>query len=183
MTTLTIYRATGGAPVKPATSDINSIVRELKAIDIGFERWPTRAIPAAADAKVAMEIYASEIEKLNKSYGFASVDAIRMRPGAPNAAAVRAKYLDEHTHDDDEVRFFVEGSGAFYLHKNEHVYQIVCTEGDLISVPRGTLHWADLGPEPDFTVIRFFTSPNGWEAIFTGDQIAKRIPLYEPKAA
>jgi 1,2-dihydroxy-3-keto-5-methylthiopentene dioxygenase len=179
VTTLTVYRS-DGSTAKPAISDLNAVIRELKAIDIRFERWPTRPIPKSADAKAAMAIYAPEIDKLKKAHGFAAVDAIRMRPGAANAGEARAKFLAEHTHDDDEVRLFVEGSGAFYIRKSDLVHQIVCTEGDLISVPRGTTHWADIGAKPDFTVLRFFGNPNGWEAVFTGDDIAKRIPLYEP---
>ena len=34
---------------------------------------------------------------------------------------MRQKFLSEHTHDDDEVRFFVEGAGAFYLRNDDTV--------------------------------------------------------------
>src|SRR3546814_6097561 len=85
---------------------------------------------------------------------------------------MRAKFLSEHTHADDEVRFFVEGSGQFYLHMNDRVYVMLCEAGDLISVPAGTRHWFDTGPNPMFTAIRLFVSPDGWVADFTGDPIA-----------
>lgn len=179
MTTLTVYRANSGAAVRTATSDIKTIIRELKTIDIKFERWPTQAIPRGADPQMVLELYAFEIEKLKNANGMVTVDVMRVTPDATNAEEIRAKFLAEHTHDDDEVRFFVEGSGAFYIRTKDFVYRIVCTEGDLICVPRGTKHWADTGAKPDMTVIRFFCNPQGWEAVFTGDEIAKRIPLYE----
>jgi 1,2-dihydroxy-3-keto-5-methylthiopentene dioxygenase len=182
MTNLTVYRADGGA-AKPATSDIKTIISELKAIDIRFERWPTRAVPKGADPQRVLELYQAEIEQLKKVEGMVTVDAMRITPDAANAKEIRAKFLAEHTHDDDEVRFFVEGAAAFYIRSKDLVYKIVCTAGDLICVPRGTKHWADTGAKPDMTVVRFFTNPQGWEAAFTGDDIAKRIPLYEPKAA
>jgi 1,2-dihydroxy-3-keto-5-methylthiopentene dioxygenase len=33
-----------------------------------------------------------------------------------------------------------------------------------------------MGPDPEFTAIRFFTSTEGWVAQFTGDTIAQRFP-------
>ncbi len=58
----------------------------------------------------------------------------------------------------------------------------ICTQGDLISVPRGTKHWFDTGAPPHFAAVRFFTNPKGWEAVFTGDDMAARVPLYEQAA-
>jgi 1,2-dihydroxy-3-keto-5-methylthiopentene dioxygenase len=46
-------------------------------------------------------------------------------------------------------------------------------------VPDQTKHWFDMGPEPHFTAIRFFNNPDGWVANFTGDDIAKRFPLFD----
>jgi 1,2-dihydroxy-3-keto-5-methylthiopentene dioxygenase len=96
---------------------------------------------------------------------------------------LRAKFLAEHTHDDDEVRFFVEGAGMFYLHADAHVHMVLCERNDLISVPAGMRHWFDMGADPHFTVIRLFTSPEGWVARFTGDSIATRFPAFAQQAA
>jgi len=183
MTTLTIYRADGSGIHKPPTTDIGKIIGELKAIDILMERWPVKPLPKGADQETTLKVYAPEIDKLNKANGFVAIDVLGLAPGAPNKAEMRAKFLAEHTHDDDEIRYFIEGSGSFYIRKDPFVYQIICTKGDLISVPRGTKHWFDTGSEPSFRVIRFFTNPKGWEGLFTGDDIATRIPLYEQKAA
>jgi 1,2-dihydroxy-3-keto-5-methylthiopentene dioxygenase len=182
MTTLTVYRADGSI-ARPATTDINAIIRELKTIDILMERWPVKPLGKDADGEAVLDVYAPEIDKLNKANGFVAIDVLGLAPNAPNKAEMRTKFLAEHTHDDDEIRYFIEGSGAFYIRKDNLAYQIVCTQGDLISVPRGTKHWFDTGAEPSFKVIRFFTNPKGWEGIFTGDDIAKRIPLYERQAA
>jgi len=182
MTTLTVYKANDGSVAAAETSDINKITRALAKIDILMERWPVRPLAKDADSKTVLDAYAPEIQKLNGRYNFVTVDAIRLLPNATNAKEMREKFLSEHTHDDDEVRFFVEGSGAFYIRKEDLVYQIVCTQGDLISVPRGTRHWFDTGSPPNFAVVRFFTNPKGWEAVFTGDDVATRVPLYEQAA-
>jgi 1,2-dihydroxy-3-keto-5-methylthiopentene dioxygenase len=92
---------------------------------------------------------------------------------------LRAKFLAEHSHKDDEVRYFVEGSGAFYLRAKDSVYQAICIKGDLLFVPALARHWFDMGANPEFTAIRWFNNPEGWVGDFTGDPIAERFPLYE----
>ena len=90
--------------------------------------------------------------------------------------ALREKFLSEHTHDEDEVRFFVEGQGLFCLHINDEVLQVLCQAGDWIAVPAGTKHWFDMGSAPNFCAIRFFDNPEGWVARFSGDAIADHFP-------
>ena len=42
------------------------------------------------------------------------------------------------------------------------VYAVLCTAGDLISVPANTQHWFDAGTHPSFTAVRIFTDTSGW---------------------
>ena len=92
---------------------------------------------------------------------------------------MRAKFLEEHTHKEGEVRFFVDGSGLFSLHVGDKVYEVLCEKGDLIVVPDSATHWFDMGPAPRFVAIRFFTEADGWVGHFTGSDIAKRFPRHE----
>ena len=87
--------------------------------------------------------------------------------------------MAEHTHADDEVRFFASGSGIFYLHIDDEVCAVLGERGDLLSVPKGTTHWFDMGTRPDFTAVRFFRDQDGWVGEFTGDPIADRIPDFD----
>lgn len=180
MTRLTVYPDGHPDEVLLDTADPAAIAQALDAIGVRFERWQATA-PLAADAThdSVLAAYAPEVARLRDGEGYGTVDVVRLTPQSPNLEAARAKFLDEHTHDEDEVRFFVEGSGAFYLHRDGKVAQMVCHAGDLISVPAGTPHWFDMGPAPRFTAIRFFRSAEGWVASFTGDGIARRFPLYE----
>ena len=97
----------------------------------------------------------------------------------PQAGELRQKFLDEHTHADFEVRFFVKGSGLFYLHVQDKVYGVLCEQGDLISVPAGVAHWFDMGANPDFKCIRFFVIPEGWVGEPTGSSIAESFADYD----
>ena len=176
-TTLRVYDDTDpGAPLLE-TSDGVRIAQELAQAGVRFERWAAdRELPAGADQETVIAAYRSSIEKLIAENGYQSVDVIRLERGTPNTEPMRKKFLDEHQHSEDEVRFFVEGRGAFYLHVDGRVYQTICVKGDLISVPAGTKHWFDMGPDPEFTAIRLFINPDGWIANFTGDAIASAFP-------
>jgi 1,2-dihydroxy-3-keto-5-methylthiopentene dioxygenase len=159
------------------TTDAKVIASELSEIGVRFERWNADAdLAPGADQAAVIDAYRSSVDRLMSECGYHSVDVIRVEPCTPNVDALRAKFLDEHQHAEDEVRFFVEGRGAFYLHARQRVYQIVCVRGDLLSVPAGTKHWFDMGPAPELTAIRLFINPDGWVARFTGDTIAQRFP-------
>jgi 1,2-dihydroxy-3-keto-5-methylthiopentene dioxygenase len=178
--TLHVYDDTDATAPRLATADGAEIARLLGEIGVRFERWETEApLPAGAGNEAVLAAYASSIARVQADGGYRAVDVIRLPKGTPNTEPMRAKFLDEHAHAEDEVRFFVEGSGAFYLHLGGKVYQVVCVRGDLLSVPAGTTHWFDMGPDPEFTAIRFFTNPEGWVAQYTGNDIATRFPKYE----
>jgi 1,2-dihydroxy-3-keto-5-methylthiopentene dioxygenase len=159
------------------TTDPERIAAELEHRGLRFRRWPARAtLPAGADQAAILAAYAEEIERVQAGGSYPTVDAIRLTPDHPDRVALREKFLSEHTHGEDEVRFFVEGRGLFCLHLEGEVLQVLCESGDWIAVPAGTRHWFDMGPEPSFCALRFFDNPEGWVAQFTGDAIAERYP-------
>lgn len=176
-TILRVYDDRNPATTLLETSSGEQIARELGAIGVRFERWAADAqLAPGADQAQVIEAYRTCVDKLMHENGYASVDVVRIEKGTPNTAPIRARFLDEHQHAEDEVRFFVEGRGSFYLHVGGKVYQTICVKGDLISVPAGTKHWFDMGPDPEFCAIRLFTNPEGWVAQFTGDTIASAFP-------
>lgn len=162
------------------TVDGDEIARLLSEIGVRFERWTADVeLGGDADQTAVLHAYRRSIDRLKAECGYHAEDVIRLKKGTPDTAPMRAKFLDEHAHSEDEVRFFVEGRGSFYLRAGGKVYQIICVRGDLIGVPAGTKHWFDMGPDPEFTAIRLFTNPEGWVAQFTGDPIAQRFPKFE----
>lgn len=167
-----------------ATSDHAAMTRELSTIGVGFEQWQAvQPIAAGASSDDVMAAYRTDIDRLVAERGFRSVDVVSIAPDNPNRDEMRRKFLDEHFHKEDEVRFFVAGSGLFTLHVDGKVYEIRCEQGDLIAVPDSTRHWFDMGPEPSFVAIRFFTEPDGWVGHFTGTDVARKFPRYEPGQA
>ncbi|MEO8367414.1 MAG: acireductone dioxygenase [Pseudoxanthomonas sp.] len=164
-----------------ASFDPDFIATELQKIGVTFERWKaSQPLAPGASPEEVMAAYKGDIDRLVTERGFKSVDVVSIAPDHPQRQDMRAKFLDEHYHKEDEVRFFVAGSGLFTLHVKGKVYEVECVQDDLIAVPDSTLHWFDMGDEPSFIAIRFFTEPDGWVGHFTGEEIAKRFPRYEP---
>lgn len=157
-----------------------AIAQQLQSIGVLFERWQANcAFADDADQATVLAAYAGPIDQLKQQFGFQSVDVISLGADHPDKATLRQKFLSEHTHDDFEVRFFVEGCGLFYLHVGDDVYAILCEQGDLLSVPAHTKHWFDLGGNPHLKAIRLFTTPDGWVANFTGSDLATAFPLLD----
>jgi len=181
MSRLRIYDDTRPDSPLLDTQDGTLIAAELREIGVTFERWQaTRPVAPGASQDEVFAAYRADIDRLVAERGFKSVDVASIAPDNPNRAELRRKFLDEHFHKEDEVRFFVAGSGLFTLHVGTKVYEIECVKDDLIAVPDGVTHWFDMGDEPSFVAIRFFTEADGWVGHFTGTDIAQKFPRYIP---
>jgi len=149
--------------------DLEAVVAFLAAQGIDHERWePTHPLPPTASADQVLLAYDPEIARLKARGGYLTADVIDVRPDTPNLEAMLAKFRREHWHDEDEVRFILEGSGIFFVHPRAgDVFAIEVGAGDLIRVPRGTWHWFDLCAERRIRAIRLFQDAAGWTPRYT----------------
>jgi len=179
MSTLKVYDA-ATAELQENISNHDDISSALHGVGVRFERWEaSQPLSDGASQDEVIGVYQKSVDALMTEYGFQSVDVVALGPDHPDREALRQKFLSEHTHSEFEVRFFVDGSGLFYIHQGDRVFGVMCEQGDLISVPANTKHWFDMGEAPSFKCIRLFTNPEGWVAQYTGDEIAKSFPTYE----
>lgn len=178
MSTLTIFSDIDPQTILSKSEDPVAIHAELASVGVRFERWTAsvEVTPEMSQDEV-IEAYKADIDRLKNEDGYQTVDVVSMYPDHPDRVAFREKFLSEHRHTEDEVRFFVAGEGLFCLHLEGKVYQVLCTRDDLISVPAQTPHWFDMGSAPSFTAIRLFNNTEGWVAHSTGSEIATRYPL------
>ncbi|MDX5983855.1 1,2-dihydroxy-3-keto-5-methylthiopentene dioxygenase [Sphingomonas echinoides] len=180
MSRLQVFAEEDAATPLLDTADAAEIATALGEAGVRFERWPLKPVTADSDP---LTVYADEVARLTAEGGYQSIDVARITPDHPDRATLREKFLSEHTHAEDEVRFFLDGEGLFTLHHDSRVFAMLCGAGDLISVPAGMRHWFDMGAAPRFTAIRLFLNPDGWIAQFTGSDIADRFPRLEPATA
>jgi len=185
MTLLTVWPDSDPDTVLTRTSVPSEIAVELKRLGVRYENWPVvEGLSATPSSEEVLEAYRAHVDRVVETEGYILVDAMHMTPSddlewVAGAAAARKKFLAEHTHDDDEDRFFARGAGVFYLHVEGKVFGILCEAGDLLSVPANTTHWFDMGSSPDYVSIRFFHDDDGWVGNFTGSEIALGFPSFD----
>jgi 1,2-dihydroxy-3-keto-5-methylthiopentene dioxygenase len=178
MSRLTVFEDSNPASLVFISEEAAAIAAELAPIGVQFERWESPVTLTPEDsAEVILEAYRPYLDALMGAKGAGSADVIKLTPDNPAVPELRKKFLAEHIHTEDEIRFFVHGSGHFVMHVEGKVYDALCEQGDLISVPANTKHWFDAGEQPFFTALRVFTDTSGWVAHFTGDGISARFPV------
>ena len=153
-------------------------VRErLAGIGITYERWePSHPVPADATASEVLLAYAKEIDRLKREGGYVTADVIDVKPDTPGLDAMLQKFRAEHWHDEDEVRFILEGRGIFHIHPRQGpIVAIEVGPGDLLRVPKGTWHWFDLCADRRIRAIRLFQDPSGWTPHYTGSGADKGL--------
>jgi 1,2-dihydroxy-3-keto-5-methylthiopentene dioxygenase len=142
-----------------------------------YERWASSPLPAEVTDAEILRAHDHWLKPFMEKNGYRTADVIRVTATTPNLPAIREKFLREHTHSEDEVRFFVQGEGLFWFHRespNDEVFAVHCETGDLLAVPANTKHWFDLGPDPLVCAIRVFTDQAGWVPYYTGSGIEQR---------
>jgi 1,2-dihydroxy-3-keto-5-methylthiopentene dioxygenase len=160
----------------------------LKTMDIEYEQVsPDVKLNPGAPAAEVLAAYRTKIEELNVKGGYVTADVIDVFPDTPNLDAMLNKFSSEHWHDEDEVRFIIEGRGLFHIHPPKGpVFAIEVEAGDLIRVPRGTHHWFDLCSDRRIRAIRLFQDTSGWTPHYTKSGVDARFqpmcfgPAYFP---
>jgi 1,2-dihydroxy-3-keto-5-methylthiopentene dioxygenase len=179
-------------PAKNTThSDVDGVKAFLARHGIEYERWPLdRTVESDASSDVLLAAYAPEVDALKARGGYVTADVIDVNPETPNLEVMLARFNREHWHDEDEVRFIVEGRGLFHVHPpSDDVFAIEVEAGDLIRVPRGTHHWFDLCADRRIRAIRLFQDVSGWTPHYTESGVDAAFqpvcfgPSYLPGAA
>lgn len=79
-----------------------------------FERWKaSKTIAPGASPEDVVDAYRADIDRLVAERGFKTVDVVSIAPDNPQREACVRSSSDEHYHKEDEVRFFMAGSGLF----------------------------------------------------------------------
>lgn len=123
---------------------------ELRAEGVHNEQLGTRDYQGALDALAARA-------------GYVHRDEIALGPDTPGLDAICAKFVDEHLHTEDEVRFVLEGAGIFDVRSTDDRWMRVAVEpGDLIVVPKDRHHRFLLTDAKTIRCVRLFQDPSGW---------------------
>lgn len=144
----------------------------LEGVNIGYEQWQTdHPLTVDSTPEQILNAYAKDISILNQKGGYVTADVIDIHTHTPNLDAMLVKFNREHIHDDDEVRFTIAGSGLFHINpQTSPVISVKVEAGDLLVVPKGTLHWFDLCSDRRIRAIRLFQAISGWTPHYSESQ-------------
>lgn len=158
--------------------DVAQIRTFMNQRGIFFDQWQCAVeFQDSATQEEILEAYSTDLKPFMAQGGYQAADVISINSLTENYEAIRNKFLAEHIHSEDEIRFFVDGEGLFWfnLENEEPVFNLLCEKGDLISVPAGTKHWFDAGENDPFVkAIRIFIDMTGWIPEYTDSGIEKR---------
>lgn len=165
--------------------DYNKVRDFLAGINIVYEYWePVADLSHNASNEEVLIAYSKLINELKRRGGYVTADVITVNKNTPGLDAMLAKFNIEHRHDEDEVRYILSGRGLFHIHSQQQQQQqrdqVVAIEvdaGDLICIPRDTLHWFDLCGDRKIRAIRLFQNVSGWTPHYTHSAIDRK---YEP---
>jgi 1,2-dihydroxy-3-keto-5-methylthiopentene dioxygenase len=164
-------------------NNLADIARELAPLNIQLNHWPVGDdLPLQALlAQVSLDDHGKEqvlvgldryFIPLQASAGYTSRDLVVIHPGIPNLEVMLAKFDQVHTHDDDEVRYIVEGEGIFgFVRPDGSQIELTVQAEDYINVPAGTEHWFYLTSAKRVKAVRYFIGTDGWVPKYTGTGI------------
>ncbi|PKW10861.1 1,2-dihydroxy-3-keto-5-methylthiopentene dioxygenase [Streptomyces sp. 1222.5] len=197
VTLLQVMPAEAPGDVRLRSDDQEVIRRELLWIGVRFGRWhAAHRLPADADDAAITRAYRCHIDHVRAESGYRAVEIARLPQGpdgpapaghVPSPAGPDQPFCEdcsgEHLHEEDLVRFVVAGSACFFLHVSGAVHAVLCTAGDLLSVPGRTAHWFDAGADPRYTAVRFRQDAGGGGTRSLPNGLAARFPGFDALAA
>jgi 1,2-dihydroxy-3-keto-5-methylthiopentene dioxygenase len=112
-----------------------------------------------------LEIGAHEapLAALMHARGYIERDEIALSPATEGLDAICARFDREHLHDEDEVRFVLEGEGVFDIRsRDDRWMRVEVGAGDLIVVPAARHHRFSLTDRRAIRCVRLFQDRAGW---------------------
>ena len=167
-----------------STSNPKEILAFFNARGLFFDQWSCDVVfEDSATQEEILDAYSKDLKPFMENGNYETVDVISINSLTENYGAIRSKFLAEHTHTEDEIRFFVDGQGIFWFNlETEPVFNLLCEKGDLISVPAGTKHWFDAGESNPFVkAIRIFIDMSGWVPHYTESGIENEFKDFKIK--
>ncbi|KAG2050237.1 Acireductone dioxygenase [Suillus hirtellus] len=133
---------------------------------IGVLHWH---IPIDAEGKYEQEIAAVAKERSYRNHDIVSIS----KEGLGDEFETKIKsFYHEHMHEDEEIRYILEGTGFFDVREQSSESWIRCHmgAGDLLVLPAGIYHRFTLDMGNRVRTMRLFKDEPKWIAHNRGDQ-------------
>lgn len=160
-------------------SDPATIAEVLAGLGVILETLPVPtdgqtlallAAPELDDAEQArlLEGLDDVFQRLQTEKGYQERDLVVLYPGHPQLEALNTRFHRIHTHDDEEVRYIVDGEGVFgFVLSDDSQVELTVVAGDYIHVPAHVEHWFHLNQRQRIKAVRYFSARGGWTPLYT----------------
>jgi 1,2-dihydroxy-3-keto-5-methylthiopentene dioxygenase len=111
--------------------------------------------------------YEPALAELCQQNGYTTRDQVSLAADTQNLNVLLDKFKDEHLHEEDEVRFVLEGAGIFDLRSAaDRWIRVEVAAGDVLVVPKGLYHRFFLTAACQIRCVRLFQDPAGWKPVY-----------------
>jgi len=116
------------------------------------------------------------LKKIRNNRGYNFIDYVESTK-IPNLKEKLAIFNEEHLHEDEEIRFFINGSGYFDVRdKQDRWIRIEMKKGDMIILPAGIWHRFVPDSNMFFHVMRLFCGDPVWTPFNRIDPVSHQKP-------
>lgn len=158
---------------------LDEIQKELAPLEVRLSSWPIDRGAEWSKLLDRPELNDEEKEEvlkgcdkyfkqLQEELGYQTRDLIVLHPNLTGLDGLLQKFDRTHTHDDDEVRYIVDGVGVFgFVRPDGSQVTLEIHPEEFINVPKNTEHWFLLKESKRIKAVRYFTSMEGWTPKYT----------------
>ncbi|KAJ3069711.1 1,2-dihydroxy-3-keto-5-methylthiopentene dioxygenase [Podochytrium sp. JEL0797] len=113
---------------------------------------------------VAEETFMDKVETICVERSYKNRDVINIHKDTlPNYDQKIKTFFEEHIHEDEEIRFIMDGSGFFDVRdKNDEWIRVAAKKSDMIILPAGMYHRFTLDSENYIKAMRLFKEDPQW---------------------
>ena len=159
-------------------TDMERVAAILAPLGVGVREIPVMAAGAAAllaqaqldaDAQAALLAALDDVfQRLQREKGYQERDLVVLYPGHPQLPELDARFRRIHTHEDEEVRYIVDGEGVFgFILEDGAQVELTVQAGDYIHIPADVEHWFRLNDAQRIKAVRYFSARGGWTPHYT----------------
>lgn len=155
------------------------ITKRLAALGITLARWEppaageTGALLARKDLSAeererVLEGVDDRFEALKREHGYTRRDLVVIHEDTPGLDEMLRKFDRIHYHEDDEVRYVLDGRGYFgFVEPDGGQFLLEVSAGDYINVPSRAEHWFEMRDSRRIKAVRYFIDTAGWVPVYT----------------